>query len=83
MNGTEIRQLNAEDAAEYQAVLLGALQSAPTAFAAGYGEESAAAPIKSRRGFDGRSSSEHLWSNACVQSQHSRSKPPQSGGTSE
>jgi hypothetical protein len=38
MNGTEIRQLNAEDAAEYQAVFLGALQSAPTA---GYGEESA------------------------------------------
>ena len=41
MNGTEIRQLNAEDAAEYQAVFLGALQSAPTAFAADYGEESA------------------------------------------
>jgi ribosomal protein S18 acetylase RimI-like enzyme len=41
MNGTEIRQLNAEDAAEYQAVVLGALQSAPTAFAADYGEESA------------------------------------------
>jgi hypothetical protein len=38
MNGTEIRQLNAEDAAEYQAVFLGALQSAPTA---DYGEESA------------------------------------------
>jgi hypothetical protein len=37
MNGTEIRQLNAEDAAEYQAVFLGALQSAPTAFAADYG----------------------------------------------
>jgi ribosomal protein S18 acetylase RimI-like enzyme len=41
MNGTEIRQLNAEGAAEYQAVLLGALQSAPSAFAADYGEESA------------------------------------------
>src|SRR5216684_4323923 len=38
MNGTEIRQLDAEDAA---AVFLGALQSAPTAFAADYGEESA------------------------------------------
>jgi ribosomal protein S18 acetylase RimI-like enzyme len=41
MHGTEIRQLNAEDAAEYQAVFLGALQSAPTAFAADYAEESA------------------------------------------
>ncbi len=41
MNGTEIRQLHAEDAAEYQAVFLGALQSAPAAFAADYGEESA------------------------------------------
>ena len=41
MNGTEIRQLNAEDAAEYQALFLGALQSAPSAFAADYGEESA------------------------------------------
>jgi ribosomal protein S18 acetylase RimI-like enzyme len=41
MNGTEIRQLNAEDADEYQALFLGALQSAPTAFAADYGEESA------------------------------------------
>jgi hypothetical protein len=41
MNGTEIRQLNAQDAAEYQAVFLGALQSAPAAFAADYGEESA------------------------------------------
>jgi hypothetical protein len=41
MNGTEIRQLNAEDTAEYQAVFLGALQSAPTAFAVDYGEESA------------------------------------------
>src|SRR5258708_30457940 len=41
MNGTEIRQLNAEDAGEYQAVFLGALQSAPTAFDADYGEESA------------------------------------------
>ena len=40
MHGTEIRQLNAEDAAEYQAVFLGALQSAPTAFAADYAEES-------------------------------------------
>src|ERR1700732_3750876 len=42
-----------------------------------------AAPIKSRSGFDGRSSSEHLRTDACVQSQHSCSKPPQSGGTSE
>jgi ribosomal protein S18 acetylase RimI-like enzyme len=41
MNGTEIRQLNAEDATEYQAVFLRALQSAPAAFAADYGEESA------------------------------------------
>ena len=41
MNGTEIRQLNAEDVAEYQAVFLGALQSAPFAFAADYSEESA------------------------------------------
>src|SRR6202047_1877091 len=41
MNGTEIRQLNGEDAAEYQALFLGALQSAPSAFAADYGEESA------------------------------------------
>jgi ribosomal protein S18 acetylase RimI-like enzyme len=41
VNGTEIRQLNAEDAAEYQAVFLEALQSAPAAFAADYGEESA------------------------------------------
>jgi ribosomal protein S18 acetylase RimI-like enzyme len=41
MNGTEIRQLNAEDAAEYQALFLAALLSAPTAFAADYGEESA------------------------------------------
>ena len=41
MNATEIRQLNAEDAAEYQAVFLGALQSAPAAFAADYQEESA------------------------------------------
>ena len=41
MNGTEIRQLNAKDAAEYQAIFLGALQSAPAAFAADYVEESA------------------------------------------
>jgi len=67
MNRTEIRQLNAEDAAEYQAVFLGALQSAPAAFAADYGEESGPAPIKSRSGFDARSSSEHLWTDACVQ----------------
>ena len=40
MNGTEIRQLKAEDAAEYQAVFLAALQSAPAAFAADYDEES-------------------------------------------
>src|SRR5260370_12581734 len=42
-----------------------------------------AAPSKSRSGFDGRSSSEHLWTDACVQSTHSCSRPPQSGGTSE
>src|SRR5580700_5103601 len=42
-----------------------------------------AAPIKSRSGFDARSSSEHLWTDASVQSQHSCSNPPQSGGTSE
>jgi len=41
MNATEIRQLDAEDAAEYQAVFLGALQSDPAAFAADYAEESA------------------------------------------
>src|SRR5580700_9258623 len=40
MNGTEPRQLNAKDAVEYQALFLEALQSAPTAFAADYGEES-------------------------------------------
>jgi len=40
MNGTEIRQLNAGDAAEYRALFLGALQSAPAAFAADYSEES-------------------------------------------
>ena len=40
MNGTEIRQLNPEDAAEYQAVFLGALQSSPAAFAADYGSAS-------------------------------------------
>jgi hypothetical protein len=34
MNGTEIRRLNGEDAAEYQALCLGTLQAAPTAFAA-------------------------------------------------
>jgi hypothetical protein len=32
MNGTALRQLNAEDAPEYQAVFLGALRSAPIAF---------------------------------------------------
>jgi ribosomal protein S18 acetylase RimI-like enzyme len=41
MNGTEIRRLNAEDGAEYQALFLEALQSAPAAFAADYDEESA------------------------------------------
>ena len=41
MNETEIRKLNARDAAEYQAVFLEALQSAPAAFAADYGEEAA------------------------------------------
>ena len=40
MNETEIRQLNAKDAAEYQRVFLGALHSAPAAFAADYQEES-------------------------------------------
>jgi hypothetical protein len=83
MNGTEIRQPNAEDAAEYQAVFPGALQSAPTALAAGNGEESARSSDQIGSGFDGRPSSEHLWTDACVQSHHSCSKPPQSGGTSE
>src|SRR5690348_12171382 len=41
MNATDIRQLDAEDAVAYQGVFLGALQSAPTAFAADYAEESA------------------------------------------
>lgn len=41
MNGTDTRQLNAEDATEYQSLFLGALQTAPAAFAADYGEESA------------------------------------------
>jgi hypothetical protein len=76
MNGTEIRQLNSEHAAEYQAVFLGALQSAPAAFAADYGEESARSSDKSRSGFDARSSSEHLWTDASVQSQHSCSNLP-------
>jgi ribosomal protein S18 acetylase RimI-like enzyme len=40
MSGTEIRQLTAEDAVEYQAVFLEALRSAPAAFAADYAEES-------------------------------------------
>jgi hypothetical protein len=44
MNGTEIRQLNSEDPAEYQTVFLGALQAAPAAFAADYGEDSARSP---------------------------------------
>jgi hypothetical protein len=39
-----------------------------------------AAPTKSRRGFDGRSSLEHLWTDSCMQSPHSCSKPQQSGG---
>jgi hypothetical protein len=76
MNGTEIRQLNTEDAAEYQAVFLAALQSAPAAFAADYGRSQRAAPIKSRSGFDARSSSEYLWTDTSVQSQHSCSNLP-------
>ena len=44
MNGTEIRRLNAEDAAEYQALFLEALQAAPAAFAADYAEESVRTP---------------------------------------
>ena len=41
MSGTEIRQLEAANGAEYQALFLEALKSAPTAFAADYDEESA------------------------------------------
>jgi ribosomal protein S18 acetylase RimI-like enzyme len=41
MGGTEIRQLEAANGAEYQALFLEALQSAPAAFAADYDEESA------------------------------------------
>ena len=41
MSGTEIRQLEAANGAEYQALFLEALRSAPTAFAADYEEESA------------------------------------------
>jgi ribosomal protein S18 acetylase RimI-like enzyme len=41
MNGTEVRRLHTDDAVEYQALFLEALQSAPAAFAADYGEESA------------------------------------------
>jgi ribosomal protein S18 acetylase RimI-like enzyme len=41
MSGTEIRQLEAANGAEYQALFLEALRSAPVAFAADYDEESA------------------------------------------
>ena len=39
MSGTEIRQLEAANGAEYQALFLEALQSAPAAFAGDYDEE--------------------------------------------
>jgi ribosomal protein S18 acetylase RimI-like enzyme len=39
--GTDIRQLEPANGAEYQALFLEALRSAPAAFAADYGEESA------------------------------------------
>jgi hypothetical protein len=38
MNRTKIQEPNAEDAAEYQAVFMGALQSSLAAFPADYGE---------------------------------------------
>lgn len=41
MSGTEIRQLEATNGAEYQALFLEALRSVPVAFAADYHEESA------------------------------------------
>jgi len=44
MSGTEVRRLTAEDGTEYQAVFLEALQAAPAAFAADYGEEAARTP---------------------------------------
>ena len=83
MNGTEIRRLNAEDAAEYQAVFLEALQSAPAAFAADYDEESARSSDQIAERFRREVVFGYLWTAACVQSQHSCSNPPQSGGTSE
>ena len=41
MSGTEIKQLDAANGADYQALFLEALRSAPAAFAADYDEESA------------------------------------------
>jgi hypothetical protein len=41
MSGTEIKQLEAGNGAEYQALFLEALRSAPESFAADYDEESA------------------------------------------
>jgi len=41
MNGTEIKQLEAANSAEYQTLFLEALRSAPASFAADYDEESA------------------------------------------
>jgi len=41
MSGTEIKQLEAGNGAEYQALFLAALRSAPESFAADYDEESA------------------------------------------
>jgi ribosomal protein S18 acetylase RimI-like enzyme len=41
MSGTEIRRLEAANGAEYQALFLEALRSAPASFAADYDEESA------------------------------------------
>src|SRR5260370_2917570 len=41
MSGTEIKQLEAGNGADYQALFLEALRSAPAAFASDYDEESA------------------------------------------
>ena len=77
MNGTEIRRLHAEDAAEYQALFLGALQSAPTAFAADYGEESARSSDQIAERIRREVIFGAFGTDASVQSQHSCSKPPQ------
>jgi hypothetical protein len=75
MNGTEIRRPNAEDAAEYHALFLEALQAAPAAFAADYGEESA----RTSDQIDERFRREVIigaFVDACGLSQRSRSNPP-------